>query len=37
MSVGRICVREVDLVDADESVWQLLERETPQAVSEPVS
>lgn len=26
MSVGRICVREVDLADPDESVWQAAER-----------
>ena len=32
MSVGRICVREVDLVDADETVWQAAVRMQSRAV-----
>lgn len=32
MSVGRICVREVDLADPDETVWQAAERMHQRAV-----
>ena len=32
MSVGRICTREVDLAQADESVWQAAERMHQRAV-----
>jgi len=32
MSVGRLCVREVDLVDAGESVWQAAVRMQSRAV-----
>lgn len=32
MSVGRICVRDVDLADADERIWQAAERMHQRAV-----
>lgn len=32
MSVGRICVRDVDLADEDEAVWQVAERMHQRAV-----
>lgn len=32
MSVGRICVRDVDLADAEENIWQAAERMRQRAV-----